>query len=321
MSVSIHSLFTPDELTLELEWLEVCDMLLRDNFVKQNVKRALQLAAASNHPGCQWLTGLFSKKTVTTVNEVRDVFLAEKKSPASLCFAGLLSYPWDEVHSRHSLLRQSADLGHPLAQAKMADILSEEGFRFASAAASQRVREGFHWLGCCYHFNSGCGRDLEKARECYLIAAQLGQVLSMIDLGQLSDESDPQRWVWWGRAAVLGNPCCFLTLFSAVVEKFNSGSENGAVVFQIGKALSEHVNVERKIIFGNNDQRFETDRFDKRIGPANSAISFYRSQISSCRRSVDAWTHVGIRYGVVKDIRVLIGKLVWTSRNLALYRI
>jgi hypothetical protein len=85
MNVSIHSLFTPDELARELKWLEARDTLLGENYAKQDVKRALELAASSEHPQCQWLTGLFAGKTVTTVKEVCDVFLAdEKKSPASL---------------------------------------------------------------------------------------------------------------------------------------------------------------------------------------------------------------------------------------------
>jgi hypothetical protein len=107
MSVSVESFFTLDKLALELEWLKARDMLLRENYVKQDVKRALELAAASEHPQCQWLTALFAEKTVTNVKEARDVFLAEKKSPAScsLCFAALLSSP---VYG--TLLRQSADL-------------------------------------------------------------------------------------------------------------------------------------------------------------------------------------------------------------------
>jgi hypothetical protein len=81
MSVSIHSLFTPDELVLEVEFLKARDMLLGENYEKRDVKRALELAAASEHPQCQWLTSLFAGKTVSTVKEARDVFLAhEKKS-------------------------------------------------------------------------------------------------------------------------------------------------------------------------------------------------------------------------------------------------
>jgi hypothetical protein len=139
MSVSIKSLFTSDEISLELEWLEARDTLLGGNEVKLDVKRALKLAAASDHPSCQWLTGVFAEKTVTTVKEACDVFLAEEKSPASLCFVALLSGPVNRA-----LLRQSADLGYPLAQAKMAGLTEgEESFRFAKSAASQRERDGF----------------------------------------------------------------------------------------------------------------------------------------------------------------------------------
>ena len=134
----------------------------------------------------------------------------------------------------------------------------------------------------------------------------------MSDLGDLLDESD-QRWFWWGRAAVLGLPRSFLDCFSGVVEKFNSGSGSGAVVFQIGQALNGHVNVEKRTLLG------QSDSFDDRAGPANSAISFYKSQVNACRRAVDMWSQVGIRCSVVKDIRVLIAILVWETRDLALF--
>jgi hypothetical protein len=86
MSVSIESLFTPEELALELEWLKARDTLLGDNKVKQDVKRALELAAGSEHPQCQWLTSLFAEKTVTIVKEDREVFLAKGKKSAA-CFS------------------------------------------------------------------------------------------------------------------------------------------------------------------------------------------------------------------------------------------
>jgi hypothetical protein len=312
MSVSVRSLFTPAELALELEWLKARDALLGVTCVKQDVKRALELAAASEHPQSQWLKSLFAEKTVATAKEARDVFLAdEKKSPASLGFAALLSDPRDGA-----LLRQSADLGCALAQAKMAVKTSgEEKFQFAKSAASQREREGFYWLGWCYQNARGCVMDLVKARECYLIAAQLGNVDSMSAVGRLLDGSDPQRWLWRGRAAVFGDPSSFLLNFSAKVHQFKSGSQNGAVVFQIGKALNGHVSVENGTIFGSNRN------FDNRTGPANSGISFYKSQLAACRCAVDAWSHVGIRCNVVKDIRVLIGKLVWETRDLALHKV
>jgi hypothetical protein len=281
--------------------------------VKQDVKRALELAAASEHPQCQWLTELFARKTVKTADDARDVFLSDEKrppQPASLCFVPLFSQPVDEA-----LLRQSAELGYCLAQARMVGWMrGDEMFLFAKSAASQREREGFHWRGFCCESGIGCDQDLQKAREFFLVAAQLGHIYSMNAFGRLLDASDPQRWLWWGRAAVLGESRWFLYYFSRSVEKFNSGSGNAASVFQIGKALNGHVSVEHGTIFGLNN------KFDNRIGHANSAISFYL-QCAACRRAVDAWSVCAARIGVVKDIRVLIGKLVWETRVLALYKV
>jgi hypothetical protein len=130
---------------------------------------------------------------------------------------------------------------------------------------------------------------------------------------EVLDESDPQRWVLWGRVAVLGDPGLFLTYFSGVVEKFKFGYGNADVVFQIGKALSGHVSVEKRTIFGwGND-------FDNRIGPANSAVSFYKSQLAVCRLAVDAWSLCCLRLNVNKDFRVFMGKIIWESRDLALF--
>jgi hypothetical protein len=215
------------------------------------------------------------------------------------------------------LLRQSADLGYPLAQARMAGRTNgEEKFRFAKSAASQREREGFFWLGFCHQFGRGCEPDLEIAKKLHLIAVQLGSVLSMCCLGRMFDESDPRWWFWLGRAVVLGFPdASFLGNFSARVQPFNSGSGNGSVLFQIGKALNGHISVESRTIFNLGLE------FDDLIGPANTAISFYKSQVAACRRAVDAWSHVGIQRGVVKDIRILISKLVWETRDLALYKV
>jgi hypothetical protein len=50
MSVSIESLFTPVELTLELEWLKARDLLLEENYVNLDVNELLSsLLLPSTH--------------------------------------------------------------------------------------------------------------------------------------------------------------------------------------------------------------------------------------------------------------------------------
>jgi hypothetical protein len=315
-SQTVESLFSPADLVLEKQWLKIRDIFFGHNYVKQDIKRALELAAACTHKDAQWLIRVLAGKTVSTSQEARDVFLALGKNDAcGLCFAALLSMKIEgDEEEIYALLRRSAELGCALAQAKIAGQMGgEEEFRFASLAASQRERESFHCLGYCFKYGRGCEKNEDKVRENYLIAAELGGVSAMIWFGELLEESDPVRWFWWGQAARRGESYDFLTNFAQQVQEFEAGSNNEGAVFQIGRCLSGNVDVEKRTFFGIRSN------FDNRIGPANTAVSFYNSQLSACRRAVDMWSHVGIRCGVVKDIRVLIGKLVWETRDLALF--
>jgi hypothetical protein len=157
--------------------------------------------------------------------------------------------------------------------------------------------------------------DMKQAEENFFRASQLGDVFGMHALGKLFDESDPQRWRCWGRAAALGNCWYFLEGFANQVELFNSESGSGAVMFAIGQALQGRVNEEKRIIFNSGHD------FGAWIGPAIQAISFYDAQIQATRKAMRAWTLVGIRFHVVKDVRKMIAKLIWDSREEVLFKI
>jgi|JI10StandDraft_1071094.scaffolds.fasta_scaffold35618_7 hypothetical protein len=133
-------------------------------------------------------------------------------------------------------------------------------------------------------------------------------------LGRSLDERDPQRWRWLSRAAVRGDFWEFLDCFPEQVEKFNSGSVSAAVMFAIGKALHRNVNSKTRTIF-NTDFYLRVY-----IGPVQQAIAFYEMLVIACRLAVDTWTKIGIRLGVVKDIRKMVSKLLWKTRREALFK-
>ena len=60
----------------QLEYYTVRDTFLGHNNVKQDVKRALELASTCQHPDAKWLLKVFAGKDVTTKEEARVVFLA-----------------------------------------------------------------------------------------------------------------------------------------------------------------------------------------------------------------------------------------------------
>jgi hypothetical protein len=83
------------------------------NNVKQDIKKALELASACEHPTAIWLTKLFAGRNMASREEAR-VFLSCENDPRALCFAGVLGGRADEV-------RRAAELGDAFAQASMAE--------------------------------------------------------------------------------------------------------------------------------------------------------------------------------------------------------
>jgi hypothetical protein len=307
----LHLLTTTIPLATLLEWYKIRDTCFGQNWVDRNIPLAIELASSCLHPDARWLTEACAGQDVTTKEDAKRVFSALGQNDArTLCFLWLMGDRRDLTS-----LRRSAEHGFAFAQALMAwETEGDEKFKFAQLAAAQGERDGLYVLGCCFRDGEGCEKDLDKAKENFLCAIELGHVSAMLWLGELLDESDPQRWHWWGRAAALGNSWNFLSNFPKQVGLFNSGSGSAAVMFVIGQALQGHVNERARTIF-NRDYEF-----DSFIGPAKQALAFYEAQIKATKDAMHAWTLVGIKLNVVKDVRKLIAKLIWNAREEALYK-
>ncbi len=184
---------------------------------------------------------------------------------------------------------------------------------FISTSFLSGERDGFYLLGYCFHTGNGCNKDVEMAKENYLIAAELGNLDAMINLSAFLDKTDSHRFFWLFKAAISGESSSFLCEMDNQMRNFNSGTGHANVVFAIGRTLKGQINNATREIFGG------AWNFDSFIGPANQAFQFYIFQLHSYRTAVNTWALVGIRYQVVKDIRNMIAKLIWDSREEAKY--
>lgn len=312
------------DIALQLEWYKIRDMLfpqtapdtnedddVNDEFYEEpNISLALELAASCRHPDAVWLTKVCAGKNVTTKEDAQRVFssLLGENDARALCFAFMLDCPvlGDPV----ALLRKSALLGCAFAQAWMASLAKgEDEFKFAELAAAQGERDGFSTLAWCYQNGTGCEADSEASDRNFFLASEHGHVRSMINAGYRFLESDARRWKWWGRAAGLGLSYTFLSTFTRQVDLYNAGSGSTAVMSEIGRALRGRVNEGARSIFSTQYY------FDSLVGPAKQAIAFHEAQIKACRKAVDEWTKVALRLRVVKDVRIVIAKLIWDSRE------
>lgn len=298
---------------IQQEWYKILDTLFGWNYVNRNIALAIEMASSCTHPEAQWLVKTFQGKHVKTQEEFQNILMQCDQSDAhTLCFLGLCYDRKDPLHS--VLMRQAAEQGFSLAQAMYAAcrrsiVNFETSFKFATLAAAKNERYAFYILGLLYGEGNGCERNREKSKECFMRAANFGEVWAMVMLGKMFDPSDVQKWKWWGRAAKAGKPFQFYQQFSKQVKH---GRPN--VMFAIGRVLYGSVDFEKRSFFNDDD-----DASQEKLVYAKQAIDFYFAQLVCCRKAVDNWTLVGIRFRVVKDIRKLIGLLIWKSRKDALY--
>jgi hypothetical protein len=214
-SILHHRQRSAEALQLLLTWYKIRDALLGHNRFRQDFKKALELASVCEHPNAVWLTNLFGGREVASRAETRLVFLGCENDPKAQCFAGVLGTDFDAI-------RRAAELGDAFAQAKMAgQTRGEERFQWAEKSAAQGERNGFNQLGICYQYGSGCVKDVERAKENFLVAAELGDVFGDGLLGGLFDKDDPQRFVWFGRAATNGDSSYFWSEMVDHIRNFN----------------------------------------------------------------------------------------------------
>lgn len=307
--------------SVQKQFYRIRDLFFGDNEVEQNIAGALDLAGACDHPEARWLVSVCAGQDVSTLEKAKDVFL--KHSDArSLFFAWRLGNDFllSVRRANHrlidgredlSLLQRSAELGFAYAQAVWASFVEDddERFKLASLAAQQGEREGFLELA---KYAIEREEDTETGKKNLLIAAELGCTQSMAGAASLLADFDVRRWRYLAVAEELGLDIDFLEDFPEQVEMFNSGGGSAAVMYAIGRELKARTDLDAKTIFGRQDC------IDVLL-PARQAIAFYDSQIVACRDAIFAWTQVGIRCKIVKDIRKMIAKKIWDGREEAEY--
>ena len=303
-------LVSPKDLPLEvqMEWYKIRDMFFGRNFVEQNIPLALELAAKCSHPDAQWLTAACAGKEIERRKEAGQVFLALGQEDArAMCFAWLCgAYPEDVFCT---FVAQSASRGFAFAKSEAAAGTPHEfelRFKWAKEAAAQGERDAFCIIGFFLKHGISCKIDLEAAKQNVLLGSKLGDVFAMITFGEMCNASDFERWFWWSRAAKKRAEQSFLKNFSTQVELFIDKQKNGRVIFIIGQTLNNQVNAECNRILG-----FRVGNDD--LNAARFAITFYQSQLEASRRAVDEWTKVALRFRVCRDIRKLIGQMIWTE--------
>ncbi len=280
------------------------DLLTGSNFVDQNVPTALALASTSQHPNCVWLCKLFADHPDEQTPESAKIVLKSSSDVRAKVLAAIVHGVWDL-----DKIKEAAVQGDAFAQSIVSmrmDLVDDDAdlARFAQLAADQNERDGFASLALDFDMH---GRAPDKARSLYEKAAKLGSVFALSELGFHFE--DYRRWAHWSQALLLGESQnrYLISNFADQVRIFEAdGDVEPRTLFVIGKCLFK---------IGLN--RLNLNEPDAHA--ANQAIQFYIAQITAARQAVDAWTLVGIKKKIVKDVRKLIGQEIWNARQEASY--
>jgi hypothetical protein len=280
-----------------IKWLDTLDSV---PYVE--AKLVLEKARNIRHPDAQWLASLFAPDVDMTRQQMWDVLLQQLNDPRAM----FMLWQLEGIEERtEQLLVRAAEAGYAAAQARLAvfrldEENLDEAFVWAQRAAAQGERRGLDVLGTFYRHGIGCESDTVRAIESHKRAAELECTPSEFYYGTLAfGVHDWERYEWWGRSVFRGterrNVCEAVLDLLPLFE----GGELGRVLHTVAR-LARHVVATKPVWVGSTDMI----RYQR-------VVELHDAMLGRARRAMDCWSMAGRRCRVVKDIRVMIAKMVW----------
>jgi hypothetical protein len=271
--------------------------ILEHHYVK-----GLEMARECQHPDAVWLASLFPVGVTVTRERMRVVMLEQGDDPRAMWIAwragGLTG---NDV----GLLRRAADRGYARAQVDLAHHTrdDDESLRMLELATAQDDRDALYALGLRRMREEGEGSA--TAIELFRRAAELNDGLAQKKYGEIAfGPDDWQRYHWWGRAVSHGH---YISQLEAAALRFLPSFEegrNGRILHTLAPLLRGNIDSGQRKVFGLYRVADEVRQLER-------VIELHAAMLNRARRAIDCWSMAGRRLGVVKDMRVVIAKILW----------
>jgi hypothetical protein len=179
-----------------------------------------------------------------------------------------------------------------------------EMLQLLEKASEQNDREGLFELGGLLRLHRKC-KDDGKAMELYRCAAELNHRHAQFVYGQVAfGRTDWERFYWCAKAAEGGVGVVQLaSTLRAGCPSFNAGIRTAAPVIRNNLEKWNAGGVFRSI----RAFRMVECRDMERVFELHAAM------LSRAKRAVDCWSMAARRCRVVKDMRVVIAKMLWAE--------
>ncbi len=221
------------------------------------------------------------------------------------------------------MLQRAAERGYARAQAALAR--KTRTLEWAEKSAAQGDREGICRLAVLIATGvRESFKDPKRALELYRQEAELGSARAQHSYGELAFDAHAwERYRWWGRAAARGLPEACADLAVAARQQLRlleggglgralrllEGGGLGRAVYEIGLACKGRLSAAEQRAFGRFLPAHEVECLER-------AVNMYDTWSGEARRAVECFPMVAHRYGVVRDIRVVISRMAWRHRFL-----
>ncbi len=263
-----------------------------------------RLLRQCDHEDAVFLMSLFPNGVPASRAEAMDVFLAARH-PADgdedmrcVCWAAVCG-----AETKAELLSRAAEAGHGWAQVLYAFYCKGvKRIEWWEKAAAQGERGAMLSLVSPATFTSSV-----KESDMLLEAAMLGSARAQFLLARTLDADSVECFQWLRRAAIqcdkgVPEPLqLIMTSVHAQLKLFDK-SGNGRCVFEIGAALWA-VRSRSAMVF-LPDKRADCEM----------AMELYDSWCFAASQSVLCWLWYARNEGIIKDVRMMIARLVWDCK-------
>ncbi len=289
-----------------IKWWDALDTILEGHRDEEEVAKGLQMARECQHEDAKWLASLFPADEALAISRMREVLLVHQKDARAVFIAWALD---DDSDDNAPLLR-AAEMGYALAQAVLSwgTTTGEDKLAWAEKAAAQGNRQGLFQLGDNLLLGRVCEKDEVRAVALFKEAAELGDADAQLRFGEVAFGAfDWERFHWWALAASRGRGANqFVPAMLELVELFEAG-KHGRILAEVAPAMKGNLDVA-------NGKAFRFYVGSTNVEKLEQVVVLYQVCLARARQAIVCWSMVGVRLGVMKDVRVMIAQVAWTER-------
>jgi hypothetical protein len=300
-----------------------------EKYHEDSLKVGWNLALKSNHVDAKWILSVFPNGPPQSARAAKLAF--ETHSPQDIrsrFFAEVVCS--NSAHHYEAYAKE----GYAFAQGLWAEHISGssrddsiDAKKWATLGIAQGDSLSTHVLASIL-FDSIDPDEMHTARQLTVQAAELGEADSYYLLAtRCASYRDPKRFVWLGKFIAhcdlmdhdgYSEPNDAKLFFLEKMRKVfaldcaqnSDGGYSRKHFYNLGRVLRDQIydGEEQKMIF-----YFPVSSSDLIL--ANEAVRRYNVWNGIAVRTVNTWTIVGMRNRIVKDIRLIISKMLWESRT------